>query len=95
MLSACSVWFSGRFYVGGFGVIGWVSASEYDRSQPDPPDLASFSLIIDFEYGYVEGHFDSARGNDKAALRPARPRSGRISGSLTDLQVSLIAQVHT
>jgi len=23
-------------YVGGFGVMGWVSASEYDRSQPDP-----------------------------------------------------------
>jgi len=22
--------------VGGFGVMGWVSASEYDRSQPDP-----------------------------------------------------------
>jgi heme iron utilization protein len=24
------------YYVGGFGVMGWVSASEYDRSQPDP-----------------------------------------------------------
>src|SRR3989449_10490925 len=24
------------YYVGGFGVVGWVSASEYDRSQPDP-----------------------------------------------------------
>src|SRR2546429_9951640 len=24
------------FYVGGFGVMGWVSACEYDRSQPDP-----------------------------------------------------------
>ena len=22
--------------MGGFGVMGWVSASEYDRSQPDP-----------------------------------------------------------
>ena len=22
------------YYVGGFGVMGWVSASEYDRSQP-------------------------------------------------------------
>jgi putative heme iron utilization protein len=27
------------YYVGGFGVMGWLSASEYDRSQPDPlPD---------------------------------------------------------
>ncbi len=24
------------YYVGGFGVMGWVSASEYERSQPDP-----------------------------------------------------------
>jgi putative heme iron utilization protein len=24
------------YYVGGFGVMGWVSASEYLRSQPDP-----------------------------------------------------------
>src|ERR1700686_3992385 len=26
----------GVYYVGGFGVMGWVSASDYDRSQPDP-----------------------------------------------------------
>ena len=24
------------YYVGGFGVMGWVSASEYDQSRPDP-----------------------------------------------------------
>ena len=24
------------YYVGGFGVMGWVAASDYDRSQPDP-----------------------------------------------------------
>ena len=24
------------YYVGGFGVMGWVSASEIDRAQPDP-----------------------------------------------------------
>jgi len=24
------------YYVGGFGVMGWVSAAEYDRSRPDP-----------------------------------------------------------
>jgi hypothetical protein len=23
-------------YVGGFGVMGWVSAAEYERGQPDP-----------------------------------------------------------
>jgi putative heme iron utilization protein len=29
------------YYVGGFGVMGWVSASDYDLSQPDP--LADFT----------------------------------------------------
>jgi putative heme iron utilization protein len=24
------------YYVGGFGVMGWISASDYDRNQPDP-----------------------------------------------------------
>jgi hypothetical protein len=24
------------YFVGGFGVMGWVSAAEYDRGQPDP-----------------------------------------------------------
>ena len=24
------------YYVGGFGVMGWVSAAEYERAQPDP-----------------------------------------------------------
>jgi hypothetical protein len=24
------------YYVGGFVVMGWASASDYDRSQPDP-----------------------------------------------------------
>jgi hypothetical protein len=32
------------YYVGGFGVMGWVSASDYDRSQPDP--LADSMEII-------------------------------------------------
>jgi putative heme iron utilization protein len=30
------------YYVGGFGVMGWVKASEYDQAQPDPlADVAS------------------------------------------------------
>jgi len=32
------------YYVGGFGVMGWVSASEYDCAQPDP--LADFTAEI-------------------------------------------------
>ena len=33
------------YYVGGFGVMGWVSASEYDRSQPDPLADAMADII--------------------------------------------------
>ncbi len=33
------------YYVGGFGVMGWVSASEYDRSQPDPLADAMAEII--------------------------------------------------
>jgi putative heme iron utilization protein len=32
------------YYVGGFGVMGWVSASEYSQGQPDP--LADFAADI-------------------------------------------------
>jgi putative heme iron utilization protein len=32
------------YYVGGFGVMGWVSTSEYSQGQPDP--LADFAADI-------------------------------------------------
>ena len=33
------------YYVGGFGVMGWVSASEYDGAQPDPLADSSGEII--------------------------------------------------
>jgi heme iron utilization protein len=33
------------YYVGGFGVMGWVSASEYARTQPDPLADAATEII--------------------------------------------------
>jgi heme iron utilization protein len=33
------------YYVGGFGVMGWVLASDYDRSQPDPLADAASGII--------------------------------------------------
>ena len=33
------------YYVGGFGVMGWVSASEYDSSQPDPLADSTAAII--------------------------------------------------
>jgi len=34
------------YYVGGFGVMGWVSASEYARSQPDPLANSMAEIIL-------------------------------------------------
>src|ERR1019366_8592825 len=33
------------YYVGGFGVMGWVTASEYCRAQPDPLADAATDII--------------------------------------------------
>src|SRR5713226_164070 len=33
------------YYVGGFGVMGWVTASEYDRAQPDPLADAAAGIL--------------------------------------------------
>ena len=33
------------YYVGGFGVMGWVSESEYDRAKPDPLADAATDII--------------------------------------------------
>jgi len=33
------------YYVGGFGVMGWVCASEYDRAKPDPLADAAADII--------------------------------------------------
>src|ERR1700722_18197384 len=33
------------YYVGGFGVMGWVQASDYDQSQPDPLADAASGII--------------------------------------------------
>jgi len=33
------------YYVGGFGVMGWVSATEYDRGEPDPLADAAAGIV--------------------------------------------------
>lgn len=33
------------YYVGGFGVMGWIPASEYDRAQPDPLADAAAGIV--------------------------------------------------
>jgi len=40
------------YYVGGFGVMGWVSASEYDRGRPDPLADSATEIIQHMNAGH-------------------------------------------
>jgi heme iron utilization protein len=40
------------YYVGGFGVMGWVSASEYDLARPDPLADAAEGIILHMNSDY-------------------------------------------
>lgn len=43
------------YYVGGFGVMGWVSAAEYLRSQPDPLADSTAEIIQHINTDHKEG----------------------------------------
>ena len=62
------------YYVGGFGVMGWVSASEYHSAQPDP--------LADVATEHHPAHEYRSRG----CAHPARPGIcwNRVSGSDDD-----------
>src|SRR6266699_6168451 len=60
------------YYVGGFGVMGWVSASEYDRSQPDP--------LVDSAAGIMQ-HMNTHHAN--ALIEMARAFAGIESEEAT------------
>jgi putative heme iron utilization protein len=56
------------YYVGGFGVMGWVAAGEYDRAQPDP--------LVDAAAGILQ-HMNSH--HSEALIRLARVFAGMES----------------
>jgi putative heme iron utilization protein len=60
------------YYVGGFGVMGWVSASEYDLAQPDP--------LVDMATGIIQ-HMNTHHGN--ALIEMARAFAGIESEEVT------------
>jgi putative heme iron utilization protein len=60
------------YYVGGFGVMGWVSASEYDLAQPDP--------LVDTATGIIQ-HMNTHHGN--ALIEMARAFAGIESEEVT------------
>jgi putative heme iron utilization protein len=60
------------YYVGGFGVMGWVSASEYDLAQPDP--------LVDHAAGIIQ-HMNTHHGS--ALIELARAFAGIESEEVT------------
>jgi len=49
------------YYVGGFGVMGWVSASDYGRSQPDPLADSTAEIIQHMNADHKEALVTLAR----------------------------------
>src|SRR4029077_5008565 len=49
------------YYVGGFGVMGWVAALEYDRAQPDPLTDAAAGILQHMNSHHREAHILFAR----------------------------------
>jgi hypothetical protein len=60
------------YYVGGFGVMGWVSASDYERSKPDP--------LADVAIGIIQ-HMNADHGDALIVL--ARALAGIDSQEVT------------
>jgi hypothetical protein len=50
------------YYVGGFGVMSWVSASEYDHAQPDPLADAAADIIRHMNADHGDALILLARG---------------------------------
>ena len=50
------------YYVGGFGVMGWVPASEYDRAQPDPLADSAAEIIHHMNADHKDALILIARG---------------------------------
>ena len=64
------------YYVGGFGVMGWVSASDYERSKPDP--------LADVATGIIQ-HMNADHGDALIVL--ARALAGIDSQEVTMISI--------
>jgi putative heme iron utilization protein len=60
------------YYVGGFGVMGWVSASEYDRAQPDPLADAAADIIRHMNADHADALILLARAFARIEAQEAR-----------------------
>jgi putative heme iron utilization protein len=59
------------YYVGGFGVMGWVQASDYDRAQPDPLADAAAGIIEHMNTDHKDALVELARAFAKVESQEA------------------------
>jgi putative heme iron utilization protein len=59
------------YYVGGFGVMGWVLASDYDRAQPDPLADAAAGIIEHMNTDHKDALVELARAFAKVESQEA------------------------
>jgi putative heme iron utilization protein len=50
----CRLEVSGVYFIGGFGVMGWVSADDYTNAKPDPLAEAAIGIIEDMNSDHAE-----------------------------------------
>jgi len=90
------------YYVGGFGVMGWVSASEYDRSQPDPLADSTAEIIrhmnADHEDALILLARKFARVESQKATMTAVDRLGfhvrlETPGGLRGIRIAFLREV--
>jgi heme iron utilization protein len=82
------------YYVGGFGVMGWVSASDYERSQPDPlagsmaeiiqhmnSDHKDALVLLAQKFGHIESQEATMTAVDRLGFHVRLKTQGAIHGT--------------
>jgi putative heme iron utilization protein len=82
------------YYVGGFGVMGWVSADDYDRSRPDPladsmpeiirhmnADHSDALVLLAKEFAQIESHEATMTAVDRLGFYVRLKTEDRVRGT--------------
>jgi len=92
------------YYVGGFGVMGWVSASDYDRSQPDPLADSMSEIIQHMNADHKDAlvllartfaHIDSMEGSMTAVDRLGFHVRLKTAEAMRGARIAFLREVST
>jgi heme iron utilization protein len=92
------------YYVGGFGVMGWVSASDYDRSQPDPLADSMAGIIQHMNADHKDAlvmlarsfaHIDSTEATMTAVDRLGFHLRLKTAGGMRGARIAFLREVNS